>query len=304
MGRSRCRRSPAQAGRRARRARGDRGVWAAGQARRGGGIRASCRATGRDARVPASRVLGHRRPPRASASPASADPRTSRTCSYCSLERRSPDGSGHQPRPARLGRLERPALTGVLVREVVNYSSYWKSSTFIDGRADDLSPGVRIRVRLDRQHDRRIRLRRFRRHRNGRDGGAVLQRVRGDVRRSSSTSSSTRTTRSWRRPSTPRSSSTPRPCGWRRGAGVYGCVPMLVAIVFGLEPSWGMFVVPFIAWIAGYGWGVLRDLGGGLLEVARELQLRRVPCSPRCSCWLAVLPCSTSFHGGRRSSRR
>src|SRR6266516_4009956 len=30
----------------------------------------------------------------------------------------------------RLGRLERPALMGVLVREVVNYSSYWKSSTF------------------------------------------------------------------------------------------------------------------------------------------------------------------------------
>ena len=30
----------------------------------------------------------------------------------------------------RLGRLERSALTGVLVREVVNYSSYWKSSTF------------------------------------------------------------------------------------------------------------------------------------------------------------------------------
>ena len=77
-----------------------------------------------------------------------------------------------QPRPARLGRLERPALTGVLVREVVNYSSYWKSSTFIDGRADDLSSGVRIRVRLDRQHDWRIRLRRLRRHRNGRDGGA------------------------------------------------------------------------------------------------------------------------------------
>ena len=29
-----------------------------------------------------------------------------------------------------IGRLERPALTGVLVREVVNFSSYWKSSTF------------------------------------------------------------------------------------------------------------------------------------------------------------------------------
>jgi lipooligosaccharide transport system permease protein len=35
-----------------------------------------------------------------------------------------------EARDARLGRLERSALTGVLVREVVNYSSYWKSSTF------------------------------------------------------------------------------------------------------------------------------------------------------------------------------
>src|ERR671924_1361871 len=33
-------------------------------------------------------------------------------------------------RAPRLGRLERPALTGVLVREIVNYSSYWRSSTF------------------------------------------------------------------------------------------------------------------------------------------------------------------------------
>ena len=33
-------------------------------------------------------------------------------------------------RPGRLGRLERPALTGVLVRELVNYSSYWRSSAF------------------------------------------------------------------------------------------------------------------------------------------------------------------------------
>ena len=37
-------------------------------------------------------------------------------------------------------------------------------------------------------------------------------------------------------------------------AGVYGCVPMLVAIVFGLDPSWGMLAVPFIGWISGYGW--------------------------------------------------
>ena len=29
---------------------------------------------------------------------------------------------------------------------------------------------------------------------------------------------------------------------------------MLVAIVFGLDPSWGMLAVPFIAFISGYGW--------------------------------------------------
>ncbi|MDX6717220.1 MAG: lipooligosaccharide transport system permease protein, partial [Baekduia sp.] len=37
-------------------------------------------------------------------------------------------------------------------------------------------------------------------------------------------------------------------------AGVFGCVPMLVAIVFGLNPSWGMLLVPFIAFLAGFGW--------------------------------------------------
>src|SRR5206468_1789006 len=37
-------------------------------------------------------------------------------------------------------------------------------------------------------------------------------------------------------------------------AGFYGCAPMLVAIAFGLDPSWGMLVVPFIGFLAGYGW--------------------------------------------------
>ncbi|MGE3141164.1 MAG: ABC transporter permease, partial [Thermoleophilia bacterium] len=37
-------------------------------------------------------------------------------------------------------------------------------------------------------------------------------------------------------------------------ASVYGCTPMLVAMVFGLDPSWGMLTVPFIAFVAGLGW--------------------------------------------------
>jgi lipooligosaccharide transport system permease protein len=37
-------------------------------------------------------------------------------------------------------------------------------------------------------------------------------------------------------------------------AGVYGCVPLLVAMVFGLDPAWSMLLVPFIAFLAGFGW--------------------------------------------------
>jgi hypothetical protein len=37
----------------------------------------------------------------------------------------APVAAGRRP-----GRLERSAITGVLVREVVNFSSYWKSTTF------------------------------------------------------------------------------------------------------------------------------------------------------------------------------
>ncbi len=36
--------------------------------------------------------------------------------------------------------------------------------------------------------------------------------------------------------------------------GAYGTVPMLVAIAFGLNPSWGMLLVPLIAALAGFGW--------------------------------------------------
>jgi lipooligosaccharide transport system permease protein len=36
--------------------------------------------------------------------------------------------------------------------------------------------------------------------------------------------------------------------------GTYGCVPMLVAVAFGLRPSWGMLLVPEIAALAGFGW--------------------------------------------------
>ncbi len=37
-------------------------------------------------------------------------------------------------------------------------------------------------------------------------------------------------------------------------ASVYGCAPLLVGLIFGLEPSWGMLAVPAINFAAGFGW--------------------------------------------------
>jgi len=36
-------------------------------------------------------------------------------------------------------------------------------------------------------------------------------------------------------------------------AGVYGMAPLLVGFAFGLEPVWGMLLVPFIGFVTGYG---------------------------------------------------
>lgn len=36
--------------------------------------------------------------------------------------------------------------------------------------------------------------------------------------------------------------------------GVYGTVPMLVAMIFGLDPSWAMLLVPLIAALSAFGW--------------------------------------------------
>ena len=59
-------------------------------------------------------------------------------------------------------------------------------------------------------------------------------------------------------------------------AGVYGCVPMLVAIVLRARPVAGACsLVPFIALARRLRLGVLRDRDRRLREVDRELQLHR-----------------------------
>ena len=158
-------------------------------------------------------------------------------------------------RRKRLGRLERSAITGVLVREVVNYSSYWKSSTFsstveptiyllafgfgfgslvstIGGYdyVDFVGTGtVATAVLFSSAFPAMFGT--FVKHQFQRTYDAILA-----------------------APVDTEELVTAEALWIATRAGVYGCVPMLVAMVFGLDPSWGMLVVPLIAWIAGFGW--------------------------------------------------
>jgi len=157
--------------------------------------------------------------------------------------------------PRRLGRLEHSALTGVLVREVVNYSSYWKSSTF----SSTVEPTIYLLA-------------------FGFGFGSLVSTIggydyvdfvgTGTVATAVLFSSAfpamfgTFVKYQFQRtydailaaPVDTEELVTAEALWIATRAGVYGCVPMLVAMVFGLDPSWGMFAVPLIAWIAGFGW--------------------------------------------------
>ena len=156
---------------------------------------------------------------------------------------------------ARLGRFELPALRGVLVREVVNFSSFWRSATF----SSTVDPTIYMLA-------------------FGFGFGALVSSVAGYSYIDFVGTGIVATTVLF-------SGCFPAMYGtfvkyqfqhtydailaapvdteelvsgealWIGArCGVYGCVPMLVAICFGLNPSWGMLLVPFIAALAGLGW--------------------------------------------------
>jgi lipooligosaccharide transport system permease protein len=156
---------------------------------------------------------------------------------------------------ARIGRLERPALTGVLVREIVNFSSYWKASTF----SSTVEPTIYLVA-------------------FGFGFGSLVSTI-GGYRYVEFVGTGTVATAVLFSSAFPAMFGTFVKYKFQRTydailaapvdteelvtaealwiatrAGVYGCVPMLVAIAFGLDPSWGMLTVPLIAWLAGFGW--------------------------------------------------
>jgi lipooligosaccharide transport system permease protein len=49
-------------------------------------------------------------------------------------------------------------------------------------------------------------------------------------------------------------------------AGTYGCMPLVVAMIFGLDPAWGMLTVPFIAFLTGFGWAAFGVLIAALMK--------------------------------------
>ena len=158
-------------------------------------------------------------------------------------------------RRSRLGRLERSALTGVLVRELINYSSYWKSSTF----SSTVEPTIYLLA-------------------FGFGFGSLVSRI-GGYRYVEFVATGTVATAVLFSSAFPAMFGTFVKYKFQRTydailaapvdteelvtaealwiatrASVYGCVPLIVAMFFGLDPSWGMLVVPLIAWVAGFGW--------------------------------------------------
>jgi lipooligosaccharide transport system permease protein len=154
------------------------------------------------------------------------------------------------------GRLESSALSGVLVREIVNFSSFWKSTTFsatvqptiyllafgfgfgslvsqIDGYdyVDFVATGtVATGVLFASVFPAMFGV--FVKYQFQRTYDAILA-----------------------APVDVEELATAETLWIAARAGVYGSVPILVGIIFGLDPAWGMLTIPFIGFLAGFGWG-------------------------------------------------
>jgi lipooligosaccharide transport system permease protein len=158
-------------------------------------------------------------------------------------------------RTAKIGRLERPAITGVLVREIVNFSSYWRAATF----SSTVEPTIYLLA-------------------FGFGFGSLVSTINGvpyvewvgtgtvatAVLFSSAFAAMFGTFVKYQfqrtydailaAPVDTEELVTAESLWIACRAGVYGCVPMVVAIFFGLDPAWGMLTVPFIGFLTGLGW--------------------------------------------------
>jgi lipooligosaccharide transport system permease protein len=167
----------------------------------------------------------------------------------------------------RLHRLERPALAGVLIREMINFRSYWRSATF----SATVEPTIYLLA-------------------FGFGIGSLVAKVGGldyvqfvgtgtvatAVLFSSVFPAMFGTFIKYRfqrtydailaAPVDSEELVTAEALWIAIRAGTYGCAPLLVAMVFGLDPSWGMLTVPEICLITGFGWAAAGALISALMK--------------------------------------
>ena len=170
-------------------------------------------------------------------------------------------------RARRLGRLERPALMGVLVREIINFSSYWRSTAF----SSTVEPTIYLLA-------------------FGFGFGSLVSRVAGydyvefvgtgTVATAVLFSSvfaamfGTFVKREFQRtydailaaPVDAEELVTAEILWVSMRAAVFGCSPLLVAMIFGLDPAWGMLLVPGVNFITGFGWASAGALISALMK--------------------------------------
>jgi lipooligosaccharide transport system permease protein len=167
----------------------------------------------------------------------------------------------------RLGRLERPALAGVLVREIINFSSFWRSTTF----SSIVQPVIYLLA-------------------FGFGFGSLVSRVGGrDYVEFVGTGTvatavlfasafpamfGTFVKYKFQRtydailaaPVDTEELVTAEALWIAARSAAFGCMPLLVAIIFGLDPAWGMLLVPAFAFVAGYGWACFGILTAAVLR--------------------------------------
>jgi len=152
-------------------------------------------------------------------------------------------------------RLERAALSGVLVRETINFRSYWRSATFsatVEPTVYLLAFGFGFGALVDQVGG----LEYIEYVGTGSVATAVLfSAAFGSMYGSFIKREFQRTYDAILATPVDTEELVTAEILWMAGrAGLYGCVPILVAMVFGLDPALGMLLVPFIGMLAGFGW--------------------------------------------------
>ena len=158
-------------------------------------------------------------------------------------------------RTRRMRRIEPAAVAGVMSREVANFRTFWKATTFsslLEPTIYLLAFGLGLGTTIVTQVQ-------------GLDyvefvGTGMVATA---VIFSSALPAMFGTfvkhrfqipmTRSSRRPSTSRSSSPPRCSGSGSAPGFYGTFPLIISFFFGLEPTWGMLLVPLFGFVTALG---------------------------------------------------